>query len=224
MSKKTELLFNKIMLEQFNAEWGEYQSSALDAEKMFVEHGVKLPFKIYYQYKLPDGLSPFGLMMRYGYMYRLQDYEKAARKIGVGDTRYSEQEIADLENYILQNKDNWRVQMKRYVDEIKRLNPELANVSIKPTKVQDAKKNFPQYADKLLNNLELDFIHGVAFGFSPEDIEYYLNRTKDQIDVDTQEALMGIWYGVGHVVAPQFRDILKQAVAQIELNKNNGRE
>ena len=89
MSKKTELLFNKIMLEQFNAEWGEYQSSALVAEKMFVEHGVKLPFKIYYQYKLPDGLSPFGLMMRYGYMYRLQDYQKTARKIGFGDTRYS---------------------------------------------------------------------------------------------------------------------------------------
>ena len=61
---------------------------------------------------------------------------------------------------------------------------------------------------------------GLPLVFRPK----ILNRTKDQIDVDTQEALMGIWYGVGHVVAPQFRDILKQAVAQIELNKNNGRE
>lgn len=224
MSKnREEFVFKRIVLEQFKQTWGEYHSSALEAEQMFASYGIKLPFQIYYKYKLPNGLTPSQLLMRYDYMCLAQSFKEGEKNIFCEPGKYTEQEMQDYINYSLAHKDEWAAQMEKYVDEIRRLNPELANVSVKEDKVQYLKKSMPQWATGRVKGLEQDFVHGVVFGFLPEDIEYFLNRTDEQAKLDAQNKEN---YGVGHVVAPQFRDALKNAMTQIEMIKakqNDGR-
>lgn len=204
MNKKNDFLLTMMYADVSGVSLKDYQSSALDAEKMFASCGIKLPFKIYYEYKLPVGLKPLGLLSKYGRMYMAQVYQEYKKFINFDE--YSKQEIEELEKYISQKKDSWKSEMGQIVQDIKRLNPELANISINTASKEE------------------DFVRGVVFGFSPEDINYFLNRTSEQACMDNSNKE---YYGVGHIVAPQFRDALKQAMVQIEAIKskqNNGKE
>ena len=206
MNKKNDFLLTVMYADVSGVSLTEYQSSALDAKNMFAFYGIKLPFNIYYEYILPGGLKPLMLLSKYGRMYMAQVYQENKKFIDFNEYKMKKQEIEGLEKYILQNKDSWKSNMEQIVQEIKSLNPELANISINTV-------------DK-----ENDFIRGVVFGFSPEDINYFLNRTNEQAckDISDEE-----YYGVAHIVAPEHRECLKNAMAQIEAIKskqNNGKE
>lgn len=238
--KETELLFQKFVLENHNASWGNDVLSAKRAEERYKSYGITPPHKIYYEYKFPDGLSNYALLMNYDYMYNFQDFKIGSiisQKEHINDLRpeyrkvleqYTTEQLQDIENYITEHKAQWAKKMQYYSDEVRRLNPELAHIHVTKDKLDDIAKNNKWTTPTKYNTFaELDFIHGVVFGFSPTDIDYYINRTEAQHIQDQDDERLNFIH-IGHIIAPQHRDDfvkVEQQIQQIEnARKNNGHE
>ena len=238
--KETELLFKKFILENHNAVWGNDVLSAKKAEERYKSYGVTPPHKIYYEYKIPDSLSNYALLMNYDYMYNFQDFKIGnliSQKEHINDLRpehrkaleqYTTKQLQDIENYIIEHKAQWAEKLQYYSDEVRRLNPELAHINITQEKFDDISKNNKWLTPTKYKAIaELNFIHGVVFGFSPDDIYYYMNRTEAQRIQDQDDERLN-FIRIGHIVAPQHRDDFvrtEQQIQQIEnARKNNGQE
>lgn len=238
--KQTELLFNKFVLETFNASWGNDVLSAKKAEERYKSYGITPPHKIFYEYKFPENMSRYELLMRYDYMYNFQ-YFRAGDMLYQLDNlnelrpehreiiiKYGREQIQDIEKYILDNKSKWADKMQYYVSEIKRLNPELKDIHVTSEKIDDLRKNNKFLTpEQYKKNANLNFVHGVVFGFSPDDIEYYLNRTEAQFKQDQNDEQLN-FIRIGHVIAPKYRDDFvksEQLIQKIENErKKNGQE
>ena len=238
--KETELLFKKFILEFFNLTWGNDTLSAKKAEERYKSYGVTPPHKIYYEYKFPDGLSNYTLLMNYSYMYDYQDFErgdivsrfKHLDKIHPDQrkelTQYTPEQLQDIEDYILEHKQEWAKKIQYYSDEIRKLNPELAHINVTQEKLDDISKNNKWLSPtEYKKRAEKNFIHGVVFGFSPDDINYFINRTEAQCIQDQDDERLN-FIRIGHIIAPQHRDDFYRAEQQIQqiknARKNNGHE
>lgn len=230
--KQTELLFNKFVLESFNATWGNDTLSAKAADERYKSYGITPPHKIFYEYKFPDNMSRYELLMRYGYMYSFQSFQAGdmlRQWDNINDLRpehrkaikeYTREQIQDIENYILTYKSQWADKIKYYIDELKRLNPELKDIHVTPEKIDDIKKNnkflTPEQYQEIAN---MNLVHGAVFGFSPDDIKYYLNRTEAQSIQDQNDEQLD-FIRIGHIIAPQHRDDFVKSEQQIQQIEN----
>ena len=230
--KQTELLFNKFVLESFNATWGNDTLSAKAADERYKSYGITPPHKIFYEYKFPDNMSRYELLMQYDYMDMFQSFQAGdmLRQLdNINDLRpghrevikkYTREQIQDIENYILAHKSQWADKMKFYIDELKRLNPELKDIHVTPEKIDNIKKNnkflTPEQYQEMAN---MNFVHGAVFGFSPDDIKYYLNRTEAQSIQDQNDEQLN-FIRIGHIIAPQHRDDFVKSEQQIQQIEN----
>ena len=227
--EKAELeVSRKNILRELSAFEYEYNPpSALRDEQRYARYGIKLPFKIYYQYKMPFGLeSSYDLLFWLWFgdkKFKLPaDEEEWAElnRINVNDMREQDKKLMDFYRAVpyeqLSALVDWAKQLSPddMIAEIKRLNPELAHIRT------DGKTS-------AVSNPLWDFIQGVAYGFAPEDIELCLTAEHEEL----QSVLNSPRYQnlrFGHITTPEHYEALlvaEQQIQQIEQAKqNNGKE
>ena len=129
-----------------------WNSSAKKLEDDLLARGVNFPQKLYYEYKMPDGLSQKDFMDKL-VMAEFFDkfYSRYAPKILV-DRKLSMSDKAKIFGYVWNKRGEHVKELEKYESEIKRLNSELANI----------KTRFPS-----------DVVYGATFGFAPEEIKYF---------------------------------------------------
>ncbi len=226
--------FNKsnvqILVKSFLHDWSaiEYEDnppSALQNEQRYAQYGIKLPFKLHYNYKIPFGLeSSYDLLFWY-YAATVPDAVSFDDLPGVWSMNmdnlspidkkrldlyksFSDEQIKAIYEYLAQ----WTVD--DMIEEIKRLNPELANIKM------DGKESG-------VSRPVQDFICGVAYGFPPEDIKLCLESKRGELQkVADNPRYQKLKYG--HFTTPEHYEILLQAEQQIQqiqqAKQNNGKE
>ena len=219
----------KVVLKKFLRDWSalEYENnppSALLQEKRYAQYGIKLPFKLHYEYKMP-----FGLESSYDLLFWLVavDLKKRLRS-GKDLVDYLEESIDYLRdkdkkllsvyravspqqlNMII----DWlgQISSDQMIAEIKRLNPELAHIKT------DGKTSG-------VVNPVLDFVQGVAY--APEDIELCLTSKHWELQkVAENPRYQKVRFG--HYTIPEHYEAMllaEQQIQQIEQAKqNNGKE
>ena len=230
--KQAVLLFNKYVLDTFNATWGNNVLSAKAAEERYKSYGITPPHKIFYEYKFPDGMSRYELLMRYGYMYDFQSFQAGDlmhlythKDIMRPEHRkiiecYTPEQIQEMENYILAHKAEWAKKIKYYSQELRRLNPELQDIHVTSARLEDIKKNNKFLTPEQYQEMaEQSFVHGTVFGYSPDDINYFINRTEAQCIQDQDDEQLN-FIRIGHIIAPQHRDDFVRTEQQIQQIKN----
>ena len=227
--EKAELVVaRKNILRELSAFEYEYNPpSAFESEQRYARYGIKLPFKIYYQYKMPFGLeSSYDLLfwLRFGdKRFKLPaDEEEWAElnRINVNDVREQDKKLMEFYRTIPYEQFralvDWAKQLSPddMIAEIKRLNPELAHIKT------DGKTS-------MITNPLTDFIQGVAYGFAPEDIELCLTTGYDELQkIAGNPRYQNLRFG--HITTPESYEALlvaEQQIQQIEQSKqNNGKE
>lgn len=226
--------FNKsnvqMLVKSFLHDWSaiEYEHnppSALQNEQRYAQYGIKLPFKLHYNYKIPFGLeSSYDLLFWYGvaripdvasfddlpdvWRMNMDNLSPIDKKLLDFYKSFSDEQIKAIYEYLAQ----WTVD--DMVEEIKRLNPELANIKM------DGKESG-------VSRPVQDFICGVAYGFPPEDIKLCLESKHGELQkVADNPRYQKLKYG--HFTTPEHYEILLQAEQQIQqiqqAKQNNGKE
>lgn len=211
----------KIALKEYLRGWSDIErrhnpSSAVLAEERYARYGIKLPFKIYYDYKMPFGLeSAYDLLfwetcqacdvsehknllaeLREANIEDLEsDYDKERAKLALS---FSDKQLIDILDWFRQ------ISYEEMIAEIKRLNPELAHIKT------DLKLC-------LVGKPDVDFIRGVAYGFAPENIEFCVTNTHDDV-----KGYLEKWHNkkildFGHYVSPSRLDALLDAEEKIKI-------
>ncbi|MBN1325283.1 MAG: hypothetical protein JW974_03640 [Alphaproteobacteria bacterium] len=141
---------------QFETEWAKvfrtnFDSSAKQLNEILLENNIFPSIKIFYEYKLPNNFSP-------------QEFEKEIKKIW-GHLIFDTNSVTiyfDIDKKTLNELEKQRSKhtdiLTSWVNNIKNNNPELSNISVK---TQD-------------NALAL--VDGACYGFTPEDIEFFINK------------------------------------------------
>ncbi len=222
---------SKLLLKSFLRGWSaiEYKynpPSALEKEQRYARYGIKLPFKLHYDYKIPFGFeSSYDLLFWLpcsGLKYKMPISDKEWKEwhrmcpddMGEKDSKrlefyrsFSPEQFKVIYDCLMQ------ISADEMVAEIKRLNPELAHIKT------DGKES-------AVCGPLMDFINGVAYGFPPEDIELCLNSKRGEL----QKVADSPRYSklrVGHFTTIEhYEDFLQaeQKIQQIEQAKqNNGK-
>ena len=237
----------KAVFKKFLRDWvaleHEYNPrSAPVEEKRYAQYGIKLPFKIYYMYKMPFGMEDtYELLFWYTFKrmesVAIEDIGRCLKFVTVEDAFLKE-------NPELLNDPRMKEQLKReerilglyksispehrlkiveamkqilseqMIAEIKRLNPELAHI-----KTDVWKSGCPEPVD--------GFISGVAYGFAPEDIELFLTSKYGELSkIANSPRYQKLYFQ--HFTTPEHYEALlvaEQQIQQIEQSKqNNGKE
>ena len=220
-----------LLRKKFLHDWSalEYKynpPSALMQEKRYAEYGIKLPFKIYYNYKMPFGFkSSYDLLFwlpHGGLGYKMPDSaEKWAEinSIPQKDMREHDKKLMDFYRTFsyeqLKAVSDWlgQISPNEMIAEIKRLNPELAHIKT------DGKTSG-------ISSPLIDFIQGVAYGFPPEDIQFCLEAPHEEFHkILSDTRFEQIRHG--HIPAPAKLDALlaaEETIKQIETQRKSGRE
>ncbi|MDR0726470.1 MAG: hypothetical protein LBF37_00220 [Rickettsiales bacterium] len=145
---------------QFDEAWATtfrltYTSSAKNFEKLLLKNEVKPPFKLHYEYILPNNWGPI-------------EFEKNLKKIqghlmieSPRITRFFDINVETVEKIREIRKKDLLV-LKMWATEIQNKNQELSHI-----KLMD-------YYD------QAGFVDGAIYGFAPEEISYYLDQQRDQ--------------------------------------------
>lgn len=233
MNKKTNFetaelnLLRKNFLRRWTAiEYKYNPPSALAAEERYAKYGIKLPFKIYYKYKMPFDLeSSYDLLAwlrfnntRYSTPVSEEQWQEQLR-IKPNDIRAEDKAWLDFFRTIpyehFKQIEIWAKQLSpdKIIAEIKRLNPELAHIKT------DGKTS-------AVSNPIMDFINGVAYGFAPADIQFCIETPHKEIQEIFNDARFE-QIRHGHIPAPSRLDALLAAEEQIktiESQRKIGRE
>ena len=175
MNEKLKKVLRDLMITWTHLRYG-YSSSAKEFSDKLSKKGIVLPIKLFYEYKLPNDISP-------------KDYEIIVQEINFYtmyfkgelndpdilkfyDPQLSDSEKEILESYILQRQGEYDKKLELAVAQVRLLNPELNHIKI----------------DKKISG-KLCFLEGVNYGFAPEEIEYFLNRklTNELLEQENKE-------------------------------------
>ena len=180
-------------------------ASAKTLDNKLKSIGISLPIRLYYEYKLPNNMSPehYDLVLA-NLNFMAFPMENDLDKIVGMDNITVEEKIEFFEEMEkLRIKNSWRI--KDEVKKTKILNPELANINMKRVK-----------PGTLISSA--NFLSGVASGYAPEDIGYFINEwwgridtQKEQMDVFFAEMEKLVGFTPVHVLCPKHREILLDA-------------
>lgn len=202
MNKKLMLFMNTCML-QFSSAADGYFSSAQILETGLAKVGIKFPKKLWFQYKLPDGISPekFELEMAKIIFFAFEyPTIKDIVEIGCVDRDgVSDEELDIVQKYRVSQKSKYLEILDKHVKWVKENNPELSSVNIQDNEV--AKSNF---------------LEGVLYGFGPEEISYFITRSFDDSELDSVEidklakSLQKIGVQLTYILSPNNRLLLEK--------------
>ena len=215
----TEALFRQFLCGWIEIEYEYSPPSALRKEENYAKHGIKLPFKLHYEYKVPAVLeSQYGLLFWLrGAFKKMQPFEElwtsiqnveidklsdayVKKQISYYRT-FSKERFAKIYMGMQKMQAAWPVD--KMVAEIKRLNPELAHI-----------KTDGKHSNVMGSAVLVDFFNGVAYGFAPEDIDFCLNAPRDEfLKINDKIDKLGLSHG--HIPAPSRLDALIAADAEV---------
>jgi hypothetical protein len=138
--------FEKIWNGQFRPE---FYSSAKRLENNLRQKGITPPFKIFYKYALPNDMSPAAF----------EAYLKLVWGRLIFNMVDSDYIITpEVKKQLKQQRGTYFVHLRSLVDEIQKLNPELAGIRTK------TRKEMLWLAD------------GACYGFGPQEIRFFIQR------------------------------------------------
>ena len=181
-----------------------WDSSAKNLEEDLQKRGIKLPYKFYYEYKMPgekkNGEFMDNLIMDYFVSYFHDWFAKDVLK----DKNLTFSDKAKIFTYVWKNRGKYKDRLKKYEMEIRNLNPELARVVVDDSR---------------------SLVYGAMFGFAPQEIAYFSDGVHR--DLAKEEEYFKIFknYGlnVSYILAPKNAESLIAALKQNELNKAKDR-
>ena len=198
MKKNPDIIdkLSKKFAREYSATGDNYFSSAEQFSKYLANHHIKSTVEIWHKYVLPNGMSStdfFNLLRRLDFLI---NHEKLGMQVPVE---------------LSKEKATAAVKLKELTQNVKKLNPELKAVIVKP-------------------DLAIDFLDGVNFGFPPEDIAYFLSQYDQNAETriesfdarSNQERTLVkiIGQAPGWIMAPDrmatlIDDIIKQSLQKI---------
>jgi len=182
----------------FGREWN---SSAKNLQDELQKRGIILPQKLYYEYKLPDGLGQVEFMNKLTMeSFAHNFYSRFAGPI-LKDKDLSLAEKTKIFKYVFGMRSKYKDFLKKYEAEIRRKNPELANIQVDDSR---------------------SIVYGALFGFAPQEIAYFSdnihrNRAKEQQVIDLLKNQFDI--KLNYVLAPKTAEMVINALQQNMLSK-----
>ena len=173
MNKKIQFLIAQyktiLKLDEDNEVW---YSSSQNLENNLKQRGIVLQKPLFYEYKLPNGISaPDYLQIKNPLekfsRYKPGDAENLAKCLANSEKykqdfmKLSAEEKAELDKYFVDLATDSNRKIDLECKKIRELNPELRNLDVP-------------------NNIE--FLSGVIYGFAPEDIKYFCDLQKKNLD------------------------------------------
>ena len=174
-----------------------WDSSAKNLENDLLVRGIKLPYKLFYEYKMPGGKtqSEFQNVLIMTEFFT-NFYSNYAAKLLV-DKNLSMSDKAKIFKYVWRMRKKYVAKSKQYESEIRKLNPELANI-----------KTYHPYS----------IVFGATFGFAPDEIAYFADA--DNRDFHFEQEMFKVFdekYGirVSYILAP---NTAKKIIAVLNQN------
>lgn len=202
MNKKLMLFMNTCML-RFSSVADGYFSSAQILETGLAKVGIKFPKRLWFQYKLPDGISPEKFEIEAAkiafFLFEEPTIERLVQYGIIDRCNLSDKELAAVQKYRVSQRSNYLEILDKHVKWVKENNPELSSVNIQDNEV--AKRNF---------------LEGVLYGFGPEEISYFITRSFDEAESDSveidklAESLQKIGVQLTYVLSPNNRLLLEK--------------
>ena len=189
--------FDQAWLNQFRHEG--YTSSAQKLEYGLIEKGIRLPFKLYFKYKLPVNMNPAQFEDQLRHVWGRILFDSNKRSLPFFDI--DEKTFAELKSSRPQTEKS----LKEWVKNIKENNSELSKIQV------------------FNNESMLALVDGACYGFGPLEIEYFidnirtgqkLEKRSDRPNLVKLEEFLGS--NVNYGISPQN---LNQIVDTIELQK-----
>ena len=175
----TEFLTKKYLFKYIKNVNPIWNSSAQKLEKALINHGIVLPQKLYYEYKFPGGLSnrdfhDQDILTGFCNIYRRYldnpisgvHKQQSLKNFLFNEMYYNKKtdlsvffgfciclaisDVEKLKSLFIEAQE----QLYELADLIKEMNPELQNIK---------------------NHRSIDFIAGAEYGFSPQEIQFFLN-------------------------------------------------
>ena len=206
LDKKLQMYISAIAIGKmpFGRKW---DSSAKNLEDVLRLRGIKLPQKLYYEYKMPKGNTQSSFMDKIIMEYFCTYFFKPGGYAGeiLKDKKLSLSEKAKIFQYVWRNRGKYTDVLKQYETEIRKLNPELANI-----RTDDSRS----------------LVYGAMFGFAPSEIGYFANSknrnlAKERETLDIFKNRFGIM--VGYILAPKTAEMVITALEQNARNKSKER-
>jgi hypothetical protein len=144
--------FDKIWKDRFRPE---FYSSAQRLDSALRQKGITLPFQIFYKYALPNNASPAAFEVCLKLIWGRLIFNMV-------DSDYII--TPEVEKQLKQQRGAYLVRLKSLVDEIRRLNPELAGIKTKT------------------DTEMLGLADGACYGFGPLEIQLFIQRKRDGQD------------------------------------------
>jgi len=162
-----------------------WDSSAQKLSNELKDKGIKFDKKLFWKYKLPNGMSHQQFMDTLLLEYYLVKYGSKIKIIS--DKNLTIKQKLQVIGFVWKIKKNGLYKnIKKYADEIKRLNSELADVS----------------AMGVYDNIS--FVEGALFGFAPTEIKYFCDAKRD---LDTEyklgKKLQRLGISTSYILAPE---------------------
>ena len=207
----------------------QWYSSAKNLEKELIKHGLILPSNIYYEYKLPDNLKNYELDKKTLFLrcfpaiyenYLGNFANKTTKNNLFLDAKITAKDnlstffgfciclalsdVKNIKSVFEQTYITCKNQLNILAEQIRQLNPELQSIK--------DYKNF-------------DFVNGAIYGFAPQDIEFYIQRNKnnsDKISYDTIKNMNKISKfikaDIGYILSSKTCDDILKAIQLSQTN------
>ncbi len=220
LSEKIQDALKMLIVVTSQLQYG-YSSSSKDLDEKLKKAGIIPPVKLYYDYKLPNNMSPEDYEAEVDELvfYYVFDENSDAEMFEKYTEALNGDEKAELLSFIKKRQENNDNLIVLEAAKVKALNPELRKI------VTTVKRG-----DKVLEIWpKLSLLSGAAYGFAPEDIKYFINRpypTPEQVKIenaeyDEFEKLTGI--RPTYVLSPEHYNAIMAAGRIFEKRKNNTR-
>ena len=177
-------------------------ASAKDFVDKLGKAGIHSPIKLYYQYKLPDGMSSEDLEQEASEIEFFLFYNKN-KLDAISGLPDDEKDV--INRYIISSRSEYAKKLAGLLVNIKRLNPILRDI-------------------KMMNAFDrIDFVKGVSRGFAPEDIDFFINGNESSEAFDKK--LMGsLGFSAGFAISPNHQQEIMDAILAKKSGRNNSVE
>ena len=181
-----------------------WDSSAKNLEDALQKRGIKLPVKLYHEYKLPGGLGPDEFMTKLIKENFSSEFYSWFAKDVLKDKSLTMSDKAKIFSYVWKTRGKYKDLLKQYETEIRALNPELQNVKVDNSR---------------------SLVYGAMFGFAPVEIAYFADTANRNLakEKDVSKILKNYGIDLTYVLAPKTADMILSVLQQNVQNNSKDR-
>ena len=181
-----------------------WDSSAKNLEDALQKRGIRLPVKLYYEYKFPGGLGPDEFMTKLIKENFSSEFYSWFAKDVLKDKSLTMSDKAKIFSYVWKTRGKYKDLLKQYETEIRALNPELQNVKVDNSR---------------------SLVYGAMFGFAPVEIAYFADTANRNLakEKDVSKILKNYGIDLTYVLAPKTADMILSVLQQNVQNNSKDR-